>query len=182
VRRERRWAPTLAVIVVLVTVVLGGYVTAGALSASTGGPRTVGGIVTVEPAAGWRFVEDIGGPSGAGGRFTRGSGTLDVLVGRAVGDAPTTARAYILGSLEPNSNGLTVSPGLDPVPLDGGLTAVRLSYSGVFDQSGVPIEGEVTVAVTPAGAGVIFDAWAPQGQLRFVLDDVHAMETGARFT
>jgi hypothetical protein len=67
------------------------------------------------------------------------------------------------------------------VTLDGGLPAVRLSYSGVFDQSGVPIEGEVTVAVTPSGWGVVFDVWAPQGQLRFVLEDAHAMERGATF-
>ena len=34
----------------------------------------------------------------------------------------------------------------------------------------------MTVAVTPGGSGVVFDVWAPQGQLRFVLDDAHAME------
>ena len=66
-----------------------------------------------------------------------GSGTLDVFTGPAVGDAAGTARAYVLGSLEPGSTSLTVSPGLDAVTLDGGLPAVRLSYSGVFDQSGV---------------------------------------------
>jgi hypothetical protein len=179
-RTERRWTPTIAVVVVIAVVLLGGYVTADALSASTAPPRTIGGVVTIDPAGGWRFAEDVGEPSGA--RITRGSGTLDVLTGPAVGDAAATARAYVLGSLEPSSNPLTVSPGLDAVTVGGTLPAVRLSYTGVFDQSGVPIEGEVTVAVTPGGSGVVFDAWAPQGQLRFVLDDAHAMEAGAVFS
>jgi hypothetical protein len=181
VRSQRRWSPALAVVAVILVVVLGGYVTAGALSTSTAAPFTVGGVVTVHPAGGWRFVDQTGGPAGAGARITRGSGTLDVFTGPAVGDAAAIARAYVLGSLEPGSTSLTVSPGLDAVTLDGGLPAVRLSYSGIFDQSGVPIEGEVTVAVTPGGSGVVFDVWAPQGQLRFVLDDAHAMELGATY-
>ena len=180
-RTQRRWTPPLAVVAVILVVVLGGYVTAGALSTSAAAPRSVGGIVTIHPAGGWRFVDQTGGPAGAGARITRGSGTLDVFTGPAVGDAAGTARAYVLGSLEPGSTSLTVSPGLDAVTLDGGLPAVRFSYSGVFDQSGVPIEGEVTVAVTPGGSGAVFDVWAPQGQLRFVVDDAHAMERGATF-
>jgi hypothetical protein len=183
VRRERRWRPTLAVAAVIVAVVLGGYVTADELSPPAGQIRTVAGAVTVAPASGWSFVEDLGAPGGAGARFTRGAGTFDVFAGRAAGgDAAALARTYVVGSLEAGATGpLTVSPDLRAVQLGGDITGARLSYVGVFDQSGVPIEGEVTAAIGPSGAGVVFDGWAPQGQLQFVLDDVHAMEEGATF-
>jgi hypothetical protein len=182
-RREHRWLPTLAVAAIIVAVVLGGYVTADELSPPASQIRTVAGAVTVVPASGWSFVEDLGAPGGAGARFTRGAGTFDVFAGRAAGgDAAALARTYVVGSLEAGATGpLTVSPDLRAVQLGGGITGARLSYVGVFDQSGVPIEGEVTAAIAPSGAGVVFDGWAPQGQLQFVLDDVHAMEEGATF-
>jgi hypothetical protein len=166
----------------IVVVVLGGYVTAGALAAPASARRTVGGVVTIRPAAGWVPVGDLG-PAAGGARFTRGSGTLDVLTGSAPGDARALAQSYVDGSLDPNSSRLTVTPPTEwgAVPLRGGLTGVRLGYIGVFDQSGVPIEGEVTAVVTAGGSGVVFDGWAPQGQLRFVVDDVHAMVAGASF-
>ncbi len=170
------------VALVIVVVVLGGYVTAGALAGGGDAARTVGGAVTVRPASGWVAVDDPGDP-GTEARFTRGSATLDVFAGPAGGDARALAEAYVRGSLDPNSTRLTVPPpaGWVTVPLAGGLTGVRLGYIGVFDQSGVPIEGEVTAVITPGGAGVVFDGWAPQGQLRFGLDDVQAMIEGAVF-
>jgi hypothetical protein len=170
------------VALVIVVVVLGGYVTAGALVGDRGGARTVGGAVTVRPASGWVAVDDPADPA-TEVRFTRGSATLDVFTGQAAGDARALAEAYVRGSLDPSSERLTVPPpaGWVAVPLDGGLTGVRLGYIGVFDQSGVPIEGEVTAVITPSGTGVVFDGWAPQGQLRFGLDDVHAMIAGAVF-
>ncbi len=42
-RRERTWLPTLAVLGVILVVVLGGYVTAAALSEPAGPPVSVGG-------------------------------------------------------------------------------------------------------------------------------------------
>jgi hypothetical protein len=176
VRSERRWLPSAAVALVIVVVVLGGYVTAGALTGPEGPARTVGGAVTLRPPAGWEEVVDPDVP-GTEARFSRGSATLDVFTGPAVGDARALAESYVRGSLDPSSSRLTVSSptGWQAVPLDGGLTGVRLGYIGVFDQSGVPIEGEVTAVVTRTGAGVVFDGWAPQGQLRFGLDDVHTM-------
>jgi hypothetical protein len=105
-----------------------------------------------------------------------------VFAGPVAGDAAALARSYVAGSLEAGATGpLTVSPDLRAVQLGGGVTGARLSYVGVFDQSGVPIEGEVTAVIAPSGAGIVFDGWAPQGQLQFVLDDVHAMEEGATF-
>lgn len=182
VRRERRWLPALAVASFIVAVVLGGYVTAGALSTPASQTRTVAGAGTTVTAPGWLLVHDLGTPGSAASRFTRGAGTFDVIAGPAGGDAAAVARTYVVESLEAGASGpLTVSPDLQAVQLAGGVTGARFSYVGVFDQSGVPIEGEVTTAAAPSGVGVVFDGWAPQGQLRFVLDDVHAMEEGATF-
>ena len=128
-RAQHRWSPTLAVVAVILVVVLGGYVTAGALSTSTAAPFTVGRS-RVDPAGGWRFVDQTRGPGGAGAGSPVASGTLDVVTGPAVGTRPGPREQYVLGSLEPGSASLTVSPGLDAVTLDGGLPAVRLSYSG----------------------------------------------------
>ena len=181
VRRERRWLPTVAVALAVAVVVLGGYVTAGALTGAAGSAHLVGGVVTVRPASGW---EPVGAPgTSSAARFTRGSATLDVFTGTAQGDARALADAYVEGSLDPSSSGLSVSPATEwrAVPMDGGLVGVRLGYSGVFDQSGVPIEGEITAVVTASGAGVVFDGWAPQGQLRFALEDMRAMVDGATF-
>lgn len=182
VRRERRWLPTAAVALAVAVVVLGGYVTAGALAGVAGSAHLVGGVITVRPAPGWELVGPPG-TSSVAARFTRGSATLDVFTGAAQGDARAIAEAYVEGSLDPSSDALSVSPATEwrAVPLDGGLVGVRLGYSGVFDQSGVPIEGEVTAAVTAAGDFAVFDGWAPQGQLRFALEDVRAMVDGATF-
>ena len=164
---------------IVVVVVLGGYVAAGALADPSGAPHTVGGIVTIRPAPMWQLA---GTPGAAGARFTRGSGTLDVFTGPAPGDVRALAQSYVEGSLDPHSSRLTVTPPTEWQAVSlGGLTGIRLGYVGVFDQSGVPIEGEVTAAVTTAGAGVVFDGWAPHGQLRFVLSDLRAMVSEATF-
>jgi hypothetical protein len=61
------------------------------------------------------------------------------------------------------------------VRLDSGLTGSRIAYVGVFGDVQTPVEGEITAVVSPTGTGVVFDAWAPSGQLRMALDDLHAM-------
>jgi hypothetical protein len=33
----------------------------------------------------------------------------------------------------------------------------------------------LTAVVSPTGVGVVFDGWAPSGQLRFVIDDIRTM-------
>ena len=182
VREERRWIPTATAALIVVVVVWGGYAVAGVLTSPAGQPHTVGDAVTIRPAAGWQLVGALG-PAGEGARFTRGSGTLDIFTGSATEDPRALAQAYVEESLDPSSSRLMLTPASEwrAVPLQGGLTAVRLGYGGIFDQSGVPIEGEVTAAVGTGGIGVVFDGWGPQGQLRFVLDDVHAMVAGADF-
>jgi len=68
----------MCVLAVMVVVVFGGYVVAGALSEPAGPPVTVAGIVRVSPLSGWEVAERSAAPPSV--RFTRGSGNLDVMV------------------------------------------------------------------------------------------------------
>ncbi len=166
---------------VLAVVVFGGYLVAAALETPSGAPVAVGGTVAVQPLSGWEVEEPFTTADSEGIGLTRGTGNLDVLV-----TAPTSgglvelSAGYVDRVLEPQAQRLSVSPELQPVELADGRGAARFGYVGVFGRGSTPIEGEVTVTVASNGAGVIFDAWAPQGQLPFTLPDIHAMQSSAR--
>ena len=189
VRPEWRWWPLGGVVAVIAVVVLGGYVTSAALSEAAGAPVQIPGIVQVRPLSGWvesgagQVEIEIGG--GAPGLFvhlTRGNGNFAVVAVRVGSVSPEElARAYVLGELERGLARLTVSRNLENVTLGSGASAVRLAYVGEVVETGVSIEGEIAVLVTPGGDGVIFDAVAPEGLLQFILGDVHSMEDDAGF-
>jgi len=170
--RERTIVPVLAVVLVLGVVVFGGFVTAGALSSRTGAGVDVAGLVRVTPLSGWELAGRSSDPSGV--RLTRGNGTLDVVTGSFAAAADDLMREYVVGSLESQAEQLSVSH-VETVELASGLRGVRVSYVGTFRDVPVPIEGEVTAVVSTSGVGVIFDGWAPSGQLRSVRGDVRTM-------
>jgi hypothetical protein len=169
---ERRVLPVAGVLAVLVAVVFGGYVTAGALSAPPGSPVDVGGIVRVVPLEGWEVAERS--PQDPTARLTRGSGTLDVFAGPFAGSPQELLREYVAEGLEPQAEQLSVS-GAEPVTLASGDRGARVSYVGSFAGVQTPIEGVVTAIATGSGSGVIFDGWAPFGLLQHVLGDVESM-------
>ncbi len=165
----------------MLAVVAGGYLAAAALSTPAGPPLSVGGIATVQPLSGWRFVQRVEEAGVPGVVITRGVGSFELLAAPTDQSPAELARSYATEVLEAQASQLQVSDSLDAVTLDSGA-AVRFYYIGVFDQSGVPLEGEVTVAVSSAGNGVIFDAWAPEGQLQYVLGDVETMVDAAEIS
>jgi hypothetical protein len=182
--------PLVGVSAVIAVVVLGGYVTSSALSEPAGPPVTIRGIVQVRPLSGWaesdagelRLELDGSDAPGLFVQLTRGNGIFGVVAVRAPGTGPVgVASAYVLGVLDRRLDRPTVSRNLESVTLESGARAVRFSYVGVFAQTGVSIEGEVTVLVTTTGVGVIFDGFASEGLLPFILGDVHAMEDHAGF-
>jgi hypothetical protein len=175
-RRLRSCAvlPSLLVVVSILVVVFGGYVAAGALSESAGPPVAVGDVVRVPPLSGWEVARRFAGPL-LGVRLTRGVGNLDVFAASFGGDATDLAHRYVSGSLEPNAVRLSVSPSTAAVRLRSGLEGVQLHYVGSFGGGQAPVEGEVTALVTASGTGVVFDAWAPQGLLQYVVDDTRTM-------
>jgi hypothetical protein len=189
-RPERRWWPLVGVVALIAVVVLGGFVTSSALSEAAGPPVEIPGIVQVRPLTGWE--ESAAGPvplsiegRRAPGQFvqlTRGNGNVAIVAVRVGSVSPQAlAQAFALGELEEELDRPTVSRNLEDVVLESGARAVRFAYVGVVAETGVSIEGEVTVLVTTAGDGVIFDAFASEGLLQFILGDVHAMEDDAGF-
>jgi hypothetical protein len=159
---------------VIVTAVLGGYVTAAALSEPTGPAVDVGGIVRVRPLSGWA----VAGRGSVAGRpfvhLTRGSGNLVVVAyGGLRTDVVTLARGYV----DLLSGGLSRLSVSQPrrVRLGSGSAGVRFGYVGVVAGTGASIEGEVTAVIAPSGDGVVFDGWAPAGVLSFVHSDIGSM-------
>jgi len=186
---QRRWLPTLLVALVMSITVLGGFVVAGTLPEPELQAVGLGGIVTVHPLPGWEVVhrERISLPSSSGGthsgefaQLTRGSGALDLVALPGVGgDALELADLYASEVLSHQLERLSVSDRVQQVLLRNGLQAVRFGYIGSEPQSGSPIEGSVTVVVSPSGNGVVFDGWAFQGQLELILEELAAMIEGA---
>jgi hypothetical protein len=173
---RRRFASAAIVVGVIAVTVFGGYVVAAALSEPIGRPLNVGGIVHVPALSGWELAGRYTAGGIPAGRLTRGSGNLDVLAAGWNGSPEDLARAYASRVLQPGAVRLSMSQGLRPVRVADGLAGVRFSYVGVFDRGGTPIEGEVTAAVSASGAGVLFDAWSPEGLLQYVRGDIDAME------
>jgi hypothetical protein len=169
-RGVRRWFPVLAVVAVIAVVVGGGAIV-GRTSQTAPPTQTVGGAVRISPLPGWAAAQ----PPGAALPelvLTRGGVTLDVLV-VPVGDAGAGALAarYVQEVLRPRFDQLTVGQP-DAGELPSGLPTVGFGYIGTAD--GVPIEGVATVGVS-ASAGVVFDAFAPKGDLAWAAPDLETM-------
>jgi hypothetical protein len=178
--RRARALPAVLVLLIILFVAFGGFVAAGALSQPSGPPVTVSGVLRVSALSGWALSERFPDPPGpAGVRLTRGSGNLDVVEVPFAGDALQLARWYVDRILEPTADRLSVSPEVTRVRLRSGLEAARIHYVGLFGRGEVPVEGEITAVVSASSVGAVFDAWAPQGLLQFVVGDTRAMAESA---
>jgi hypothetical protein len=178
--RQRRWVPVLVVAVLLVGIVSGGYVTADALGGVGGETVVVSPSVTVTALPGWELAERFEGPTGI--RLTKGGASLDVASLPFTGSSEGLVAAYVENILEPGAEQFRVSETVEGVVLESGQVGARITYVGLFGDVQAPIEGEVTAVVTPDGLGVIFDGWAPSGQLQFAIDDIHTMIRRAEIT
>jgi hypothetical protein len=163
----------VGVAALIVAVVSGGYLVADALGEPAAGTIDVGEAVRVTPQPGWELVERFQSPVGI--RLTNGSGNLDVATTPFTGTDIDLLVDYVESVLEPDAKQLQVSGDVEAVPVGSGLTGARIAYVGLFGDVQAPIEGTVTATVSPTGSGVVFDGWAPQGQLRFAADDIEAM-------
>jgi hypothetical protein len=181
-RVERRWLPALGVVAVIALVTGGARAvadaTAGPLQPATGVP----GIVVVQPRPGWS--EDLDARVDDGGfhevLLVRGTADL-VLVGiDAYGGSPADlARDYVERVLRARFAQLSVGHVAGPVPLRSGVPAVQFGYVGVTED-GVSVEGAVTAAVAGSRRdGVVFDGFAPEGDLAWAAGDIRTMVAGA---
>ena len=102
---------------------------------------------------------------------------LDVFVFPADPGGPASVAArYADESLRPSLAQVAVGEAA-ATTLAGGVPAVRFGYVGIT-HDGVPIEG-VVVAASGSSVSAVFDAYAPQGELATVADDLRAMFDGA---
>lgn len=171
--RHRRWIPVVVLVAVMTGVVTGGYVTSDALGETSGETVTVSSSVRITPLPGWELAERFGDPPGI--RLTSGSTSLDVATIPFTGTDVDLLASYVDEVLEPDAEQFQVSEEVEPIRLASGLTGTRIAYVGLFGDVQAPIEGEVTAVVSPSGAGVIFDGWAPAGQLQFEIDEIDEM-------
>jgi hypothetical protein len=171
--RQRRWIPVVTLAAVLAAVTTGGYLTSDALAEIHGGAVAVGTSVRVTPFPGWELAGRSTDPDRI--RLTSGSTSLDVAALPFDGTDVDLLGRYVDEVLEPDAEQFRVSEEVEPVRLASGLTGSRIAYVGLFGDVQAPIEGEVTAVVSPSGEGVIFDGWAPAGQLQFEIDEIDAM-------
>jgi hypothetical protein len=171
--RQRRWIPVIALAAVLAAVTSGGYLTSDALGEVRDGAVAVGTSVRVTPFPGWELAGRSTDPDRV--RLTSGSTSLDVAAFPFDGTDVDLLGWYVDKILEPEAEQFRVSEEVEPVRLASGLTGSRIAYVGLFGDVQAPIEGEVTAVVSPTGQGVIFNGWAPAGQLQFEIDEIDAM-------
>ncbi len=171
--RQRRWIPVVALAGVLAAVTAGGYLTSDALGEIRGGAVAVGTSVRVTPFPGWELAGRSTDPERI--RLTSGSTSLDVAALPFDGTDVDLLGRYVDDVLKPDAEQFRVSEEVEPVRLASGLTGSRIAYVGLFGDVQAPIEGQVTAVVSPSGEGVIFDGWAPAGQLQFEIEEIDAM-------
>jgi hypothetical protein len=172
---ERRWIPTLIVTALIVVVAQGARTVADATAGGTGPAVTVGSAVTVQPRPGWDLESTSTDPSIA--RLHRGPVFLDVVAYPPTAEGPAAVSArYVEQTLRPSLAQVSVGSAATTV-LAGGVPAVRFGYVGITDD-GVLLEG-IVIAASGTTASVVFDAYAPHGELATVADDVRAMIDGA---
>ena len=182
--KEWKWLPTLGVLVLAVTVSLGGFVVAGDLASSVpdadapvpSGPGIPIGLgASLHPLPGWTEADRFQDPEGV--RVSKGVASLDAYALSFTGSPDDLVQDYLVNGLQSQASQLQVTSS-ESVVLAGGLQGVRISYVGVFGNEAAAIEGEVTAGVTADGLGMVFDGWTQQGQYGFVQGEVRAMVEG----
>lgn len=170
---RRRWLPVVVLAALLIVVVTGGYVTSDALGKAGGDTVTVSPSVSVVAPPGWEVADRFSDPVGV--RLTSGGTSLVVLTAPFTGTNVDLLSSFERQVLEPHAVQFRVSQDVRQVRLASGLTGSRITYIGRFGDVQAPIEGVATAVVSPSDLGVIFDGWAPTGQLRFAIDDIDTM-------
>jgi hypothetical protein len=175
-RSRPSWRPSLVVVGVLLVLTLGGWIVAAALAEPAGQPVGFPGLVTVQPLSGWQSAGEREVPGASLVRLTRGGGNLDIVAFQPQGeDGRTLATRYVNSVLRTQLDRLSVSNRFSDIALQDGTQGLRFTYAGVAIETGQSIEGEVTVAFTPSGNAVVFDAWAAEGLFSYAQGDLHTM-------
>ncbi len=167
-RSERRWAPSLGVLAVILLVTGGADLVGGAIRERPE-PIEVGEAVTVTLARGWEVESALEEPDVS--RVLLRSGRTDLLVIALSGgpvSALEVARDY---AAVLDARFAQVSIGDSTVD---GFERVRFGYVGISDD-GLAIEGVVAVVSGASGDAAVFDGFAPKGSLGAAIGDLREM-------
>lgn len=166
-----RWVPVLVVVALIGVVVGGAQVLSAAVAADAVPALRVGSAVQIQPRPGWEVQAVTTTPPSA--RLHRGPVLLNVLAMAPEPAGPAAvADRYLAEQLGQRLSQLAVATQV-PALLANGVPAVRFAYMGITTD-GRAVEG-VVVAATTGRASVVFDAWAPSGELVTVAEDLRAM-------
>jgi hypothetical protein len=172
-----KFVHTYLVAVVIAIVVLGGLGLDAAIAAPSAGTVAIGGTATLTAAPGWVFVQHVNGDQGV--ELQKGNAFLDAIVDTSVsGDS-----GAVLDSEEKGLNGgsAQVTFGATQKGNIGqydtaiaSFEAVITSSSGTGTGGSGVVDGELVCMVVD-GQSVVIEAYAPQGLLNPVSDDIVAM-------
>lgn len=127
----------------------------------------LGGGVIIYPPAGWT-AESLG--SGQL-RLSQGAVVVDVRLNATFqGDAATLVDSFVREVMQPQASQFSSTP-VQVVPVAAGAPGARATYSGNFEGISYPLEGQLT-GVILRGRPLLFDAYAPQGQLAPALSEI----------
>jgi hypothetical protein len=181
-RAERRWLPVLGVVAVILLVSGGARTVADATAGPPQPPTGVPGTVIVQPRPGWSVDPGARVDDGSLHEVLLVRGTADLLlvgIDGYGGSASDLARDYVERVLGARFAQLSVGRVAGPVALHNGVPAVQFGYVGVTE-GGVSVEGAVTIAIAGGSRdGVVFDGYAPEGDLAWAAGDIRAMVAGA---
>jgi hypothetical protein len=170
--------PTFVVAVLMFAIAFSGPIAFAAIEDDPLPVVHVDGPVSIQPLRGWQFVSRS--EDGSAILLSQGSGSLTVEVLTVAATPDEVLEATFAGWEEDPETQLTTG-GREAVETAPGIPGVRAPYSGVFPEVEYPVEGELTV-VTGGGVLVVFDAWAGEGELRLVVDEIRQMIGGTTFS
>ncbi len=175
------WRPTLIVAGVMVALVFGSLFLNALIPVSArpgpgGGPGPgpvtpgrgveLGNGVFIHPPTGW--IAESGGAGQI--RLQQGLVVVDVrLESGFQGDAAGMVDAFVRG-MQQQASQFTSTP-VQIVQLAAGAPGARAAYSGIFPGIQNALEGQVT-GVILQGRPLLFDAYAPQGQLASAASEI----------
>ncbi len=176
-RKERRWLPAFCVVIVILAVTGGARGVGEAIVGPAGPPTGFDGIVFVQPEPGWE--EELRQEDEGFHELLLRSGTAGLYVAGLEGyegSAESLADEYVEAVLREQLDGLHLGRA-ERIAL-GSMPAIHFGYLGETPDS-APVEGVVMCVVSASGNAVVFDGFAPEGDLAWAADDIWTMIEGA---
>ncbi len=173
-----RLLPTIAVAGVIAAVVLGGLGLDDAIASPSAGKVEIGQSVTITAAPGW--VSTGTGGSSVGVELQKSDAILDATA-EAYDGTPTERLAGVEAALQ--SDAAQISFGTEQDGTIGGREAASVTFSAIVSgpSGSGTVDGEI-VCLVSGGTAILFEVYAPQGDLDPVADDivamVHSVEVG----